>query len=293
MKRNWFTGLVMVMVLGLVLTMSVSAQSEDDFIVKQLPDNTLRISGYKGTVKDVVIPETLYGIQVTKIVDNDGLHDGLFANKGLTSVVIPDTVTEIGIDAFWRNKLSSVVIGKNVKTIGRRAFAVNAELTEIVIPDSVTQIGDSVFQGCGLTSLTWGKSLKEIPASCFSENKFSLLDIPAWVTRIGPRAFFANQMSSITIPNTITFIGERAFQDNPLTEVVISESLHTQVQIDRFVFESNSLTRITLPNNIPERNVQNIVPLVHREGFLNFWNSQNKTGGTYVKRGPIWTKEER
>ena len=27
------------------------------------------------------------------------------------------------------------------------------------------------------------------------------------------------------------------------------------------------------------------------EGFVNFYLSQNRAAGTYVKRGPIWTRE--
>ena len=84
------------------------SQNEGDFEVRQNADNTITIIGYNGAIKDVVIPSTLYGLTVTVI------GHSAFMDKGLTSVVIPDTVTIIQGDdrngAFSRNsQLSSVL----------------------------------------------------------------------------------------------------------------------------------------------------------------------------------------
>ena len=47
------------------------------------------------------------------------------------------------------------------------------------------------------------------------------------------------------------------------------------------------ITRITIPAAMDERNLIG----GFEDTFINFWKSQNKAGGTYVKRGPIWSKE--
>lgn len=95
---------------------------------------------------------------------------GLIANEcGLTSVVIPDSVTEIGSGAFDHcEALKSVKIGNSVTIIENGAFRDCSSLTSVVIPNSVTKIEDEAFYGCeGLTSV----------------------DIPASVTSIGDAAF--------------------------------------------------------------------------------------------------------
>ena len=65
---------------------------------------------------------------------------------GITSVVIPNTVTSIGDYAFKHNKLTEVTIPNSVTSIGRGAFY-NNKLTEVTIPSSVTSIGNYAFAG--------------------------------------------------------------------------------------------------------------------------------------------------
>lgn len=102
--------------------------------------------------KDVVIPSKIAGKAVTHIGDPSKLH-GPFANKGLSSVTIPDTVIFISTYAFRDNELTSLKISNSASIIGDYAFSGN-ELTEVTIPDSVTNIGSYAFSNNQLRSVT-------------------------------------------------------------------------------------------------------------------------------------------
>ena len=121
--------------------------SGDDFGITQNAQGGVTITIYRGTRKQVVIPQTIEGIRVTEI------GDSAFAWSGLTSVTIPNSVTSIGNSAFAWSGLTSVTIGNSVTSIGWSAFA-NNPLTSITIPNSVTSIGDVAFGGGTITSIT-------------------------------------------------------------------------------------------------------------------------------------------
>jgi hypothetical protein len=300
------TALIVVMVL--LAAVSAFAQSEDDFEVEQLANNTLRITKYKGTVTDVVIPGTLYGLKVT-IIGNRG-----FYNTAITSVVIPDTVTEIeggAVDAwgshdsgaFEKAQLTSVSLGSGLVKIGAYAFMENKTLESIVIPNSVTEIGSYAFRECGLTSVTLGNRVQNIGFDAFRENKITELTLPASLRKIDGQAFYKNNLTSLIIPNGVNLINKHAFRDNPITTLVIPPSLAKSIWsygeggtqgIGSWVFTGCPLTRITLPANMDEKNFVGEFgrePSGFEENFVNFWKSQKKAAGTYVKRGPIWSKE--
>ena len=68
---------------------------------------------------------------------------------GLTTLNIPDTVTTIGIDAFWNcTALNSVTIPDSVKTIGMGAFSDCSNLTTISLTNSVTSFEIGAFSRC-------------------------------------------------------------------------------------------------------------------------------------------------
>ena len=107
-------------------------------------------------------------------------------------VIIPDSVTAIGDEAFFGCKsLKSISIPSSVTSIGEWAFHGCESLESVEIPSSVTDIGDEAFRDCeSLTSV----------------------EIPSSVTSIGDSAFsWCTSLKSIKIPFSITNIGERAF----------------------------------------------------------------------------------
>lgn len=94
---------------------------------------------------------------------------------GLTSVIIPESVTIIVRDAFkYCYNLTSVNIPNNVTSIGFEAFRNCCELTSLTIPNSVTFIDRKAFWGC--TKLTSLYCLLENPipinSNVFSDETF-------------------------------------------------------------------------------------------------------------------------
>lgn len=100
----------------------------------------------------IVLPESITNI-----------GDEAFARCGLTSITLPDGITNIGDSTFsFCDKLTSVVIPKGVTSIGNFVFYGCSALTSITIPSSVTQIGEYVFMSCpNLTSITFKGTVKQ------------------------------------------------------------------------------------------------------------------------------------
>ncbi len=82
-------------------------------------------------------------------------HHLYLNGEEIKDLVIPNSVTSIGNNAFWNcTGLTSVTIPNSVTNIGESAFAGCIGLTSITIPYSVTSIESYAFDGCtGLTSV--------------------------------------------------------------------------------------------------------------------------------------------
>ncbi len=88
---------------------------------------------------------------------------------GLTSVIIPTSVTVIGELAFsFCYNLSSIEIPNSVAAIGNNAFVECYSLPSIEIPNSVTAIGEEAFYGCSLlNSIAIPNSVNSIGKKAF------------------------------------------------------------------------------------------------------------------------------
>jgi hypothetical protein len=162
-------------------------------------------------------------------------------------VTIPDSVTSIGIGAFYVNNLTTVIIGNSVTSIGSSAFHDN-DLTAVTIPDSVTSIGNYAFQDNALTTVAIPNSVTSIGYFAFAYNALTTVTIPNSVTSISEGAFFNNSLTTVTIPNSVTSIGWKAFFNNRLTAVTIPSSV---TSIGYNAFDTNRLTSVTFLGNAP------------------------------------------
>ena len=130
---------------------------------------------------------------VTLLEGMQVIGDHSFASdRGLTSIILPSTVTLINDWAFYYcTSLLSVNIPNNVTTIGAYAFYYCTSLPIINIPNGVTSIGDYAFGHCtSLTSITIPNGVTSISNYTFGYcNLLVSIDIGSDVTSIGFGAF--------------------------------------------------------------------------------------------------------
>ena len=213
----------------------------------------------------------------------------------LTSVTIPNSVTNIGEKAFnsvpniiyngiatgspWgARSMNGYVDGYLVYTDASKttllACFTSAE-GEIIIPNNVTSIGEAAFYDCSsLTSVT----------------------MPNSITSIGSRAFWGcSGLISVTMPNSILSIGEAAFYDcSSLSSVTIPNKV-TSIG-DHTFFGCTNLSNVTIPNSVTSIGNRvfencNSLPVVNNVRYADTYlvEAVNKTLPSYsIKAGTKW-----
>jgi len=298
---------------------------DSDFEVTQNPANgTVVITKYKGSesktvniggtnhtvyfgILNVVIPARVWGANLTQIGSE------AFKNAGLVSLVIPDTVVEIGYGAFYGNNLEKVTLGRGLRAIkggmaqGRMevnepgAFEGNKKLTDIIIPDEVVEIGAKAFKDCGLKNVILGRKVAFIGESAFRNNQLPMINFPPSIRSIRRFAFHQNQIQIVTLPNGILEVFDDAFTNNPITAVSIPPSLAGLTKINNFDCPRiggdhalygavaptfpDTLIRVSLPQNMHDENLRTF-----DANLRNSYIGNKKVAGTYVKNGPIWNR---
>ena len=132
--------------------------------------------------------------------------------SGLTSLILPSSVTSIGYSAFYGCiRLTSLTLPSSVTSIGSSAFEGCRSLTSLILPSSVTSIGSSAFSGCsGLTSLTLPSSVTSIGDSAF-EGCSGLTSI--YVSWESPLSIFASTFKDANTEKCILYVPKGTYDD--------------------------------------------------------------------------------
>ena len=194
----------------------------------------------------------------------------------LKSLVIPDSVTNIGDYAFWGCKsLKSLVISDSVTSIGDYAFDGCCSLRCVVISDGVTRIGNYAFWGCkSLKSLVIPDSVTHIGNGAFNAcSSLKSLVIPASVGNIigNPFSGWNGELKCLSpyfiYDNKVLFDKDKskiiAFRDRNTTSYVIPDSVSC-IEFGAF-WNCHSLKRLVLPDSVSSI------------GDWAFWNCRSLT----------------
>ena len=232
--KNLWNVLMMIAMAIFMLPLTVYATEENvpiisgDYEYTLNEDNEATITAYNGSVTELEIPEKLDGYTVV------GIGDSAFAVASLESVVIPNSVEEMGTSAFAScDALKSISLSDNLTAIQAFTFNNCTSLTTIEIPDSVTSIGYGAFRGCGLTQIE------------LSNN----------ITTLEEWAFYGcESLKNVQLGSGIVYLDKEVFKGcTALEKINLSCRIGT---VDEMAFEGcTSLTEVTVPQSISEINV--------------------------------------
>ena len=244
----------------------------------------LNFNTYSG---DVNIPETTTCEGVTFDVVAIRGH-AFYGCDQLTSVNLPNSLTDIGAGAFRFSSLPEVTIPSSVKTIGNCAFLIRSgfqrvnitdlfawckidfetayanplnyahhlflngtEVTDLVIPDRST-VKRYSFYGCtGLSSVVIPDAVTSVGKSAFGEcTGMTSLTLGNSLKMIGDSAFYkCSGLTSVVLPDALETLGYWAFtRCTGLSELTLNNTLKV---IGRNAFSyCSALTEVVIPNSV-------------------------------------------
>ena len=219
----------------------------------------------------LAIPSVIDGYTVTRM--------DRFSNNYLTTLILPDTVTQFATSAFANCKnLTSVTLPQNLSVLGEKMFSGCEALSDVTIPTAVTAIPNEAFYGCkALTSLAIPSNVVTIGNKAFSGtdlqtltfvqggnlttigdeafydlNKITELTLPDGVKTIGAGAFYGlKQLTALTIPASVERIGDDAFSNwTALQNLTFEEGSQLRSIGNSAFYRCEQLTQLNLPSEL-------------------------------------------
>ncbi|OLR55925.1 hypothetical protein BHK98_07545 [Hornefia porci] len=281
--------LALMLMLALMPVMGEKTMAEDEmsfmsdnckYTVIDTSDHSVRLDSYRGDDRDLIVPETVEHEGITYTVVKIGAMD--WQTSPLVRMELPDTVTELSVDAFSGLKsLQAISLSKSITEIPDNCFFGCSALKTVRGTSQVTSIGHYAFYNCGLTSFTVPENVTKLGESVFSySSKLKTVTLSRKMKSVDPSAFefsgvqtfkvqrgskyFAagkyllynkkktrivayapgRKNRSYTVPGNVTSIGAHAFYLNThLRKVTIRKNVRT---IGTGAFECSDLTSVIL-----------------------------------------------
>lgn len=210
-----------------------------------IPEGTVIIKNYSfgsefTSVTSVSIPNS-----VTTIGDN-----AFYKCSGIDSLSIPESVTSIGTYAFSGcSALKSVKFPNALTRLGSYSFQNCSKLVTVQLPDGITGLEEGVFSACsGLVSVNFPASLVTLGKSVFSDcTSLTLSSLPVNLNSLGESCFLnCKSLKTLTIPSSLPTINQNAFNGcSGLTSVQFPTTLSS---IGYGAFSNcNGLTTVKIP----------------------------------------------
>ncbi|MBQ8294894.1 MAG: leucine-rich repeat domain-containing protein [Clostridia bacterium] len=216
------------------------SEDEKGFILYQDAENCLLLH-YNGEEKDVVLPDEITEISAYA-----------FKWKIVNSVVLGDSVTKIGTQAFFGCELSNgVTFGENLLMIEELAFAKN-DFTDISFPEALQTIGNKAFEQCKLLkNVHFGSSVESIGEYAFRQcTALKKIIVPDSVTSLGVGVFEQCQsLADVTIGNSVVSEGTGWFGECENLETVVLGDKITGIS-DYTFYKREKLEKIVVGSSL-------------------------------------------
>ena len=214
----------------------LGAQHESYIIPEGIQEIGNYAFGLFKKTKHISLPSTLLRI-----------GERAFESCGMTELIIPESVMEIGPAAFCGcSYITETEIPDGIEKITVGLFSSCYNLERIFLPDSIVWIDDFAFEACPhLTSITIPESVKQIGRSVFDScSALTEIRFPDHVTALGANAMGnCESLQRVILPPSLTEIAENLCQnDKNLTEVIWPDYVET---IGNNVFRDCPNLRIT------------------------------------------------
>ena len=195
----------------------------------------MRVCDYKGTASEIVIPSEIDGKQVNSIAEYT------FRNcTGLTSITIPDSVTNIYASAFTGcTELTSLKIPNGVSYIRTHICKDCTNLRSVTLPDKVDVIDIEAFENCtSMEDINVPADTRYVLNNSFKNTKW-YDDQPDGMVVIGQTLYkYKGTMSenaTVAVPDNVKVIGESAFEG--CTGMNVAEIPEGVEEIENYAFK--------------------------------------------------------
>lgn len=198
------------------------------------------ITDYIGTSEHVLIPDAIDGLPVT------ALGHRAFYEKTVTTVVVPDSVTEIGAACFsGDNYLVSLKLPDGLKRLPPASLESCMRLYDFDLPQSLEKIYSSVFEfNYYLTHLTLPSSLTEIEQLNF----IGLYGLQSLTLAEDNAAFKLDETNGLLMTADGTRLLHCFSDISPAEEIILPEGVKI---VDPFAFHYDyDVKRIVLPEGV-------------------------------------------
>lgn len=177
---------------------------------------SVTVSGTSGSPTQLTIESSISDKDKNYTVTKIAMWAFNNARNTLTEVTLPNTVDEIGYQAFFNcSNLTKVIIPEGVRKIGQAAFYGCSQLTSITIPSTITNM-DTAFSGnTALSHVTLTNGISKISSNAFERcTGLTEVEIPASVDQICPFAFNGcTNLKRVLLEKNIKTINVNAFKD--------------------------------------------------------------------------------
>lgn len=237
---------------------------------------------YFGEDTDVVIPDTVNQVGRRCFFgqafdDSDSYLWEIvssYKRNDITSVIFPDTVTELP-EGLLSNieSLESVDFGNSISSLPRQICTGDNALKSVHLPKNLNEIGEEAFNAClSLSSLDVPETVQSIGRFAFDKNPWlqkegdyivlgdgllyqyqgekKIVTVPDGIKAVCSCAFINSDAVSVTLPDSVRRIYPQSFMSNALVDVTLNEGL-TEIPENAFSV-SQQFEFLTIPESVSE-----------------------------------------